>query len=173
MTRQQKIQEALAEYKYDLDNPASNPTYSPEEMTTQALSRLIDEEVVAERLDAQIKILAHILVHEATGKKHIGLSRTGVIANLAQLQQQKKEIPMTNPSSEQKIRRKALAGFLRHGTLTDGTTNPNTLNTLERFVDSAVTAAEVALLEKLKTKFNDAHIDVVIDAEINQRKQTQ
>lgn len=50
------------------------------------IQSLIDKQV----LEGQIKILAHILVHQATGRKHIGLSRGGVVSVLAELQHKRK-----------------------------------------------------------------------------------
>lgn len=58
----------------------------------------IDREAV---LDAQIKILAQVLVRNATGRKHIGLSRHGVVSTLAELQQQRKEIWEAKPKALQ------------------------------------------------------------------------
>lgn len=48
----------------------------------------ITKHLKQEVLRGQIKIIANILVYQATGKKRIGLSRTGVVSLLADLQAQ-------------------------------------------------------------------------------------
>lgn len=53
-------------------------------------SEILHEYIQKQVLEGQIKILAHILVHQATGRKHIGLSRGGVVSVLAELQHKRK-----------------------------------------------------------------------------------
>lgn len=61
------------------------------------IEALLSQHSKKRELEAQIKILARILVHEATGKKRIGLSREGVVRELKRLQEQRDDrIKLTN-----------------------------------------------------------------------------
>jgi hypothetical protein len=57
-------------------------------------------------------------------------------------------------NQENTLDRKVLADFLKYGLLTDGTVNPNTLNSLERYIKKQTQKAEVRG-RKIIEKFYD------------------
>jgi hypothetical protein len=59
------------------------------------LRKAFQKQLNEERLDAQIKVVSSVLVWQATGKKRIGLSRSGVVAVLASLQAKRDELLQT------------------------------------------------------------------------------
>lgn len=77
---------------YDFLGDFKDKGYLSEGNTDEALAKLealLSQHSKKRELEAQIKILAHILVYEATGQKRIGLNREGVVRELKRLQEQR------------------------------------------------------------------------------------
>lgn len=70
---------------------------------TQSHKLYTDEEVEQliqrKQLEAEIKLLSHVLVYGATGKKQIGLNRQFVVSELATLQTKRAELEASKGKS--------------------------------------------------------------------------